>query len=77
MAHGERGTRMHPLDDIEFRINAKIRLDLPVVPRGLCQHQRRPRPDGTAGARCLAHLDERGQHALKWSLEATGRSCMM
>ena len=31
--------------------------------RGLCQHQRRQKPDGTPGARCLAHLDEQGQHA--------------
>ena len=31
-----------------------------MVQRGLCQHQRRQKPDGTAGARCLAHLDEHG-----------------
>ena len=50
------------LDDMEFRINAKMRLDLP----GLCQHQRRQKADGTAWARCLAHLDEHGQHAQTW-----------
>ena len=49
------------LDDIEFRINAKMRLELPVVQRGLCQHQRRPKADGTA----WAHFDEKGHHAQK------------
>ena len=29
------------------------------------QNQRRPKPDGTVGTRCLAHLDEQGQHAQK------------
>ena len=48
---------------MEFRINAKIRWDLPVMQRDLYQHQRRRKPDGTAGARCLAHPDEYGQHA--------------
>ena len=31
-----------PLDDMEFHINARVRLDLPVIQQGLCQHQRRP-----------------------------------
>ena len=31
----------------------------------VCQHQRRQKSDGTAGARCLAQLDEQGQHAQK------------
>ena len=50
---------------MEFRINARVRLDLPVIQQGLCQHQRRQKSDGTAGARCLAQLDEQGQHAQK------------
>ena len=44
------------LDDMEFRINARVRLDLPVIQQGLCQHQRRQKSGGTAGARCLAQL---------------------
>ena len=36
-----------------------------MVHRGQCQHQRRQKPDGSAGARCLANLDEHGQHAQK------------
>ena len=43
----------------------ELRLDLPVIQLGLCQHQRRQKSDGTAGARCLAQLDEQGQHAQK------------
>ena len=58
--------RCTPLDDLEFRINARVRLDLFVVQGGLCQHQRPQKPDGTAGAKCLAHVDEHGQHAQKW-----------
>ena len=65
-----------PLDDMEFRINARMRLALPVVVWGLCQHQRRQKPDGTAGA-SLAHLDAHGQHAQNASLAATARSCTM
>ena len=65
MAHDERRTRVCPLDDMEFRIGARVRLDLPVIQQGLCQHQRRQKSDGTAGARCLAQLDEQGQHAQK------------
>ena len=34
-----------PLDDMEFRIKARVRLDLPVTQQGLCQHQRRQKPD--------------------------------
>ena len=48
---------------MEFRINARVRLDFPVIQQGLCQYQRRQKSDGTAGARCLAQLDEQGQHA--------------
>ena len=59
------GPECTPLDDLEFRINARMRLDLPVVQGGLCQHQRRQKPDGTVGAKCLVHLDEHGQHAQK------------
>ena len=59
------GPECAPLDDMEFRINARARFDLPVIQQGLCQHQRRQRSDGTAGARCLAQLDEQGQHAQK------------
>ena len=57
------GPECVPLDDMEFRINARVRLDLPVIQQGLCQHQRRQKSDGTAKARCLAQLDEQGQHA--------------
>ena len=57
------GPECASLDDMEFRINARVRLDLPVTQRGLCQHQRRQKSDGTPGARCFAHLDEQGQHA--------------
>ena len=53
------------LDDMEFRINARVRLGLPVMQQGLCQHQQRQKSDGTAGARGLAQLDEQGQHAQK------------
>ena len=56
----------------EFRINARIRLDLPVVQRGLCQHQRRQKPDGTAGARFLTNTDNTHRSA---SLEVTERNC--
>ena len=59
------GPECAPLDDMEFRINARVRLDLPMIQQGLCQHQRRQKSDGTAGARCLAQLDEQGQHAQK------------
>ena len=59
------GPECAPLNDMEFRINARVRLDLPVIQQGLCQHRRRQKPDGTAGARCLAQLDEQGQHAQK------------
>ena len=54
-----------PLDDMEFRINWRVRLDLPVIQQGLCQHQRRQKSDGADGARCLAQLDEQRQHAQK------------
>ena len=37
-----------PPDDMEFRVNARRRLDFFVVQGGLCQHQRRQKPDGTA-----------------------------
>ena len=53
------------LNDMEFRISARVRLTLPVIQQGLCQHQRRQKSDGTAGARCLVQLDEQGQHAQK------------
>ena len=59
------GPECAPLDDAEFRINTRVRLDLPVVQRGLCQHQRRQKSDGTPGTKCLAHLDEQGHHAQK------------
>ena len=59
------GPECTSLDDAEFRINTKARLDLPVVQTGLCQHQRRQMSDGTPGTRCLAYLDEQGQHAQK------------
>ena len=59
------GPECAPLEEMEFRINARVRLDLPVIQQVSCQHQRRQKPDGTAGARCLAHLDEQGQHAQK------------
>ena len=59
------GPECVPLDDMKFRINARVRLDLPVIQQGLCQHQRRQKSDGTAGARCLTQLDEQGQHAQK------------
>ena len=51
------------MDDMEFRINARMRLDLLVVQGGLCQHQRRQKPDGTAGAKCLGHLGDRSDNA--------------
>ena len=50
---------------MEFRLNARVRLDLLVIQQGLCQHQRRQKSDGTVGGRCLAQLDEQGQHAQK------------
>ena len=59
----DEGPGCAPLDGIEFRINARVRLDLPVIQWGLCQHQRRQKSDGTPGARCLAHVEEQGQHA--------------
>ena len=59
------GPECAPLDDMEFRINARVRLDLPLIQQGLCQHQRRKNSDGTPEARCLAKLDEQGQHAQK------------
>ena len=59
------GPECVPLDDMDFRINARVRLDLPVTQQGLCQHQRRRKTDGTAGPRCLVQLDEQGQHAQK------------
>ena len=62
------GPECAPLDDMECPINARVRLDLPVFQQGLCQHQRRQKSDGTAGARCLAQLDEQGQHAQKFLL---------
>ena len=34
-----------------------------MILKGLCQHQRRQKSDGTPGTRCLAYLDEQGQHA--------------
>ena len=43
--------------NMELRINAKMPLDLPLVQGGLRQHQRRQKSDDTAGAKCLAHLD--------------------
>ena len=63
LAHDERRTGMCPLDDMKFRINARVRLDLPVIQQGRCQHQRQQKSYGTVGARCLAQLDEQGQHA--------------
>ena len=36
---------------------------------GLCQHQRRQKPDGTAGAKHLTHLYEHGQYAQKCFIE--------
>ena len=54
---------------MDFRTNARVRLDLPVMLRGQCQHQRSQKPDGTPGARCLAHLDEQGQHAQRCLIE--------
>ena len=42
------GPECAPLDDMEFRINARVRLDLPVTQQGLCQHRRRQKSDGTA-----------------------------
>ena len=59
------GPECAPLDDMELRTNARVRLDLPVIQQGRCQHQRRQKPDGTEGAKCLAQLDEQGQHAQK------------
>ena len=59
------GLECGPLDDMEFRINARVRFDFPVIQQGLCHHQRRQKSDGTAGARCLAQLDEQRKHALK------------
>ena len=59
------GPECTPLDDMEFRINVRAPLGLPVVQRTLCQHQRRQKPDGVARGRCLAHLDEHGQFAQK------------
>ena len=58
---------------MEFRINARVRLDLPVIQQGLCQHQRRQQSDGTAGARCLVQLDEQEQHADGTAHGTTGR----
>ena len=67
-----------PLDDTEFRINTRVRLDLLVIQQGLCQHQRRQKPDGTPGTRCLAHLAEQGRHAQKCPIgEGTERSSTM
>ena len=59
------GPECVPLDDMEFRINARVLLYLPVIQQGLCQHQRRQKSDGTAGARCLVQLDEQRHHAQK------------
>ena len=59
------GPERTPLDDLEFRINARIWLGLSVVRGGQCQHQKRQKSDGTAGAKSLAHLDDHGQHAQK------------
>ena len=54
-----------PLDDVEFLINMRVRLDLKVMQQGLCQHRRRPKDDGAPGARCLAPLDAFGRHATR------------
>ena len=59
------GPERTPLDDLEFRINARIWLGLSMVRGGQCQHQKRQKSDGTAGAKSLAHLDDHGQHAQK------------
>ena len=59
------GPECVPPDDFGFRISTKVQSDLPVMPEGLCQHLRRQKQDGLVGARCLAQLDEYGQHAQK------------
>ena len=47
-----------PHDDMEFLINMRNRLE-----HSLCHHQRRQKPDGTTGAKCLIHIDENDNHA--------------
>merc|ERR1712051_274855 len=56
------GLDLEPLDDLEWTINVRSRLDLPVGTPCLCQH-RRATTDGSEGKRCLAPLDEFGTHA--------------
>ena len=57
------GPETAPLDDIEWLLNMRVRLDLPVLAQGLCQH-RRMTVDGRPGKLCLAPLDTYGHHAV-------------
>ena len=61
MVHdAKEGPECVPLDDVEFRINARTRLDLPPSgpTRGFAS-QRRPKAGGILGARSVALLDQR------------------
>ena len=65
------------LGDLGFRISTKVKSGLPVMPQRRCQHQRRQKQDVLVGARCLAQLDEYGQHAQKCLIGGGARSCVV
>ena len=58
------GPDLQPLDDLEWVINMRLRLDLQQGETCLCQH-RRAAIGGIEGKRCLEPLDPFGIHALQ------------
>ena len=53
------------LGDLQFLINARMHLGLPILQHGLCQHQRGQKSNGMLRTKSLAHLDGRATHAGK------------
>ena len=71
------GPECVPLDDTEFRINTRVRLDLPLVQRGLCQHQRRQKLDVPRGLNVWHTLTNKDIMPRNASSGETERNCMM
>ena len=59
------GPDVTPLDDLEFRVNLRLRLGLRVMQPGLCQHRRKPTSTCRFGKRCLEACDPYGSHAVE------------
>ena len=72
-----KGPECAPLDDMAFRIDARVRLDLPVIQRRLCQHQQRQKSDGTQEPGAWLILTNKGNMRRDASLEETEQSCTM